>query len=181
LREREKIRRVYFKALAKLVTYYRARHDYDASVHYAQLILDSEPLREDVHREIMELYKLMGQQALALRQFEICRELLMKELAIPPMPQTTKLYRSIADAALHPVLSEKLQTLAGPLENFDIPREVLPHDNKTPIKIDNLAQLSSAASSPAKLLIQQARVLIADADNCLAECEKQSEANFDSV
>lgn len=102
LREREKLRRIYFSVLGKLDSHSRKTRDYDSSIRYAHLILDSEPLREDVHRELMELYELSGQRALALKQFETCRSLLRQELAIPPMPQTMQLYRSIADHAIHP-------------------------------------------------------------------------------
>ena len=57
-------------------------------------------LREDVHRELMQLFVLNGQRAHALRQFEHCRELLRRELAIHPMRETMALYQKIANSAI---------------------------------------------------------------------------------
>lgn len=100
LREREKMRRHYLNALWRLMQIASVRRDYAESIRYAQRILDCDALREDVHRELMRLFVLGGQRAQALRQFEICRDLLRRELAIPPMRETLTLYREIADSAV---------------------------------------------------------------------------------
>jgi DNA-binding SARP family transcriptional activator len=100
LREREKYRRHYLNALGRLMQAAALGHDYPAAIRYAQLILDQDMLREDVHRELMRLFVQGGQRALALRQFEVCRAALKRELAIMPMPETMTLYQSIARAAL---------------------------------------------------------------------------------
>lgn len=100
LREREKYRRHYLNALGRLVQIATIRRDYAEAIRHAQAILDSDALREDVHRELMQLLVLSGQRALALRQFEQCRELLRRELAIQPMRETLALYRQIADSAV---------------------------------------------------------------------------------
>jgi DNA-binding SARP family transcriptional activator len=100
LREREKMRRHYLNALWRLMQIASVRRDYAESIRYAQRILDCDALREDVHRELMRLFVLGGQRAQALRQFEVCRDLLRRELAIPPMRETLTLYREIADSAV---------------------------------------------------------------------------------
>lgn len=120
LREREKLRRIYFSVLTKLTFYSRMAGDFEASIRFANLILDSEPLREDVHREIMELYELSGQRALALRQFETCRSLLRQELAISPMPQTMQIYQSIANHALHSEQNFAAESAYSALEDFNV-------------------------------------------------------------
>lgn len=102
LREREKQRRTYLNVLGRLLSLCKLRAEYDTGIRYAQMILDCDPLREDIHRELMQLYEQNGQRALALKQFEACRRLLRKELAIPPMKETTALYQHIAEHALHP-------------------------------------------------------------------------------
>lgn len=100
LREREKHRRHYLNALWRLMQLCVIRREYGEAIHYAQSILDCDALREDVHRELMQLFVLSGQRAQALRQFEACRDMLRRELAIQPMRETLSLYRQIADSAI---------------------------------------------------------------------------------
>jgi DNA-binding SARP family transcriptional activator len=100
LREREKHRRNYLNALWRLMQVASIRRDYAEGIRHAQAILDNDALREDVHRELMQLFVLGGQRAQALRQFEKCRELLRKELAIQPMRETLALYQKIANSAI---------------------------------------------------------------------------------
>ncbi|MCA1714582.1 MAG: winged helix-turn-helix domain-containing protein [Gammaproteobacteria bacterium] len=100
LREREKHRRNYLNALWRLMQLATIRRDYDEGIRHAQAILDRDAVREDVHRELMQLFMLNGQRAQALRQFEHCRELLRRELAIQPMRETMALYQKIASSAI---------------------------------------------------------------------------------
>lgn len=100
LREREKHRRTYLNALWRLMELATVRREYGDAIGYAQAIIDSDALREDVHRELMQLFVLNGQRAQALRQFEHCRDLLKRELAIQPMRETLEVYQRIADSAI---------------------------------------------------------------------------------
>ena len=134
LREREKHRRHYLNALWRLMQLCAIRREYGEAVRYAQCILDCDALREDVHRELMQLFVLSGQRAQALRQFETCRDMLRRELAIPPMRETLSLYRQIADSAIGgdqmpaPTMQAPLRfdfPPASPLAAFDIPQDVV--------------------------------------------------------
>jgi DNA-binding SARP family transcriptional activator len=100
LRERERHRRNYLNALGRLMQLATIRREHDDGIRYAQAILDRDALREDVHRDLMRLYVANGQRAQALRQFEACRDLLRRELAIQPMRETMALYQSIAQSAI---------------------------------------------------------------------------------
>jgi DNA-binding SARP family transcriptional activator len=100
LREREKHRRHYLNALGRMMHLCMLARDWTESIRYGQAILDHDALREDVHREIMRMYVQSGQRPMALRQFEICRAALRRELAIQPMRETMALYKSIADQAV---------------------------------------------------------------------------------
>ncbi|AXK73615.1 response regulator receiver protein [Lysobacter sp. TY2-98] len=100
LRARERYRRNFLNALYRLMQIATIRRQYLDGIGHAQRILDHDPLREDVHRDLMQLFVASGQRALALRQFEHCRELLRRELAIQPMRETQALYRRIADSAV---------------------------------------------------------------------------------
>lgn len=100
LREREKHRRLHLNALWRLMQVATVRRQYGEGIRFAQGILDCDALREDVHRELMRLFVLSGQRAQALLQFDACRQLLKRELAIGPMRETMELYRQIADNAV---------------------------------------------------------------------------------
>jgi DNA-binding SARP family transcriptional activator len=100
LRERERHRRNYLNALGRLMQLATVRRQHEDGIRYAQAILDRDALREDVHRDLMRLYLASGQRAQALQQFEHCRDLLRRELAIQPMRETMALYQSIAQSAI---------------------------------------------------------------------------------
>ena len=135
LREREKHRRHYLNALWRLMQLCAIRREYGEAIRYAQCILDCDALREDVHRELMQLFVLSGQRAQALRQFETCRDMLRRELAIPPMRETLSLYRQIADSAIGgdqmatPAMMQAPLHFdyapATPLAVFDTPQDVV--------------------------------------------------------
>jgi DNA-binding SARP family transcriptional activator len=118
LRERERHRRLLLNALGRLLQLAALAGDWAAGILHAQAILDHDPLREDVHRELMRLYLRNGQRALALRQFEQCRAALRRELAIQPMRETQALYHEIADAALGLGVSHEAPTA---LRSGDMP------------------------------------------------------------
>jgi DNA-binding SARP family transcriptional activator len=107
IRERERIRLLYTASLAYLMKYHGHRRSLDKSLHYGQQLLRYDPLREDIHREIMRLYLEMGHRELAIRQFQACRELLNKELGIQPMEETQAIYAAASQAnhGAPPVLS----------------------------------------------------------------------------
>ena len=100
LRERELHRRRCLNALSRLMHLSVLQQDFVAAIGFAQQILDRDPLREDIHRELMRLLLISGQRALALRQFEHCRAVLRQELAIQPMRETLALYQQIAEGAI---------------------------------------------------------------------------------
>ena len=99
LRERERLRRLYLNGLARLMRFYNHHQDFKKGLTYGQKILDEEPLREEIHRDVMRLYLQNGQRAMAVRQFELCRQILAKELDIQPMEETRRLYAEIMTAA----------------------------------------------------------------------------------
>jgi DNA-binding SARP family transcriptional activator len=147
LREREKYRRVYLNALGRLVQVHALTGDYPAAIRYAQAILDCDALREDVHRELMRLLVRNGQRALALRQFELCRALLKRELAINPMRETVAVYQEIANGAVSSAARPEAET----------PRSVV------------LAPEIDAPPLAASELLEDARAHLAHADRDLRQ------------
>lgn len=55
----------------------------------------TDPLNEQAHCVIMDVYARLGQTAAALRQFDYLRSLLLSELGVEPLPETQALAQSI--------------------------------------------------------------------------------------
>lgn len=114
LRERERLRSLYLKSLIFLLQFYDFRELFDRAIACGQQILDLDPLREEIHRELMKLFLKNGQRALAVQQYEICRSVLEKELGIAPMEEIQSLYRQIlngSDKSNPPLLSSNTLTI----------------------------------------------------------------------
>jgi len=88
LRERERLRRLYLNSLAHLMRCHGQRGAIDDALRYGQRILELDPLREGIHREMMRLYLASGRRARVVRQYETCRQVLEQELGVEPISET---------------------------------------------------------------------------------------------
>lgn len=133
LHERERLRTLYLKSLIYLLQYYKFHGIYEKAIAYGQEVLELDPLREEIHREVMRLYVENGQRPLAIRQFENCRSILAKELDILPMRDTQELYAQIVidgdSSRLHEFSRQQLgveqavQQLKEASQTIDLARE----------------------------------------------------------
>lgn len=97
--ERERLRLLYLKSLTRLMRYHGERNAHEKSLTFGERILHLDPLREEIHREMMRLYAACGQRSQALRQFETCRRVLAAELDVAPMEETKAVYDRIIASA----------------------------------------------------------------------------------
>ena len=95
LRERERLRSLYLKSLAHLMRYYGHNGTYENAIACGQQILNLDPLREEIHREVMRLHLQSGQRAQAIRHYKSCCQILDTELGVPPMEETQALYHQL--------------------------------------------------------------------------------------
>ena len=95
IQERERLHLLYLRSLARLMRYYRRNGRYDECVQWGQQILQTDPLREQIHRELIMLYMENGQRGLAIHQYETCQQVLKRELNIEPMTETRLLYAQL--------------------------------------------------------------------------------------
>jgi DNA-binding SARP family transcriptional activator len=95
LREREGLRRLFLNSLARLLHYYMEQSAYQDALACGERILAHDPLREEIYRDMMRLHWMNGNRALAVRQYERCREVLAAELSICPMEETEALINRI--------------------------------------------------------------------------------------
>lgn len=93
LRERERLRSLYLETLSRIMQHHARHGDLQRAISSGEQILRLDPLREEVHRDLIRLHLAGGQRALALRQYEACREELRRELEITPMEETEALLR----------------------------------------------------------------------------------------
>jgi TolB-like protein/DNA-binding SARP family transcriptional activator len=93
--ERNRLHHQAIDVLAKLV----ASQTGKSALMTAQRLDQLDPLREETQRTLMRLYVEAGQRAQALRQFEICRERLQRQLGIEPESETKQLYRAIQNSS----------------------------------------------------------------------------------
>ena len=99
LEERERMRAIYLNCLSYLLHYYRAHDHLEQAIATGQKILRHDPLREEVHRDLISIFFQNGQRALAVQQYELCCTALQNELGIGPMPETRALYQQILTEA----------------------------------------------------------------------------------
>jgi DNA-binding SARP family transcriptional activator len=96
--ERERLQGMYVRALARLMEYNSSKTEFDRAIECARRILNCDPLREEVHRDLMRLHMHAGQPAAALRQYRHCEDLLREELGVEPAPETRALLTPILGA-----------------------------------------------------------------------------------
>ncbi len=94
--------RAFEAALERLIGLLMAAGQDDEALTYALRWLGQDPLREEGHRLVMELYARLGQRSAALRQYRSCVRVLDEELGVAPLEETTRLYHAIQEGAFVP-------------------------------------------------------------------------------
>ncbi|RME83937.1 MAG: hypothetical protein D6775_06845, partial [Caldilineae bacterium] len=97
LLERERLYLLLIDALQELATLYLNLGDYAAGLEQARRLLRLDPMNEPGHRLLMRLLVGSGQRSAALRQYEICEQILADELGVAPEPATRAVYEQIRD------------------------------------------------------------------------------------
>src|SRR6185295_6699278 len=67
----------------------------ERAIQTALRLLSLDPLQEAAHRALMRLYARHGRRASALRQYQVCVEVLQRELGVEPEPETRRVYQDI--------------------------------------------------------------------------------------
>jgi TolB-like protein/DNA-binding SARP family transcriptional activator len=95
--ERQRLRDLARAALAKVLDRHVAEGAHDQAGVAARRLLALDPLHESAHRALMRIYAQHGQAALALKQYQLCRDALQDELGVRPEAETERLYQSIRE------------------------------------------------------------------------------------
>jgi DNA-binding SARP family transcriptional activator len=89
--ERERLRAQFLTALEKLLLRARSRREFAAAADCARRILENDPWREDILRQLMSIRYEGGDRTGALHEFEGFAERLQRELGAEPMVDTVAL------------------------------------------------------------------------------------------
>lgn len=115
LLQAQTLRRELEIGLEKLLRHRITRQEYTQALPLAHRWLALDPLREDVHRTLMQLYAWLDQPNAALRQYRDCVRILEEELGVSPLPETTALYETILnDRLAAPPLSTEVDAAPSP-------------------------------------------------------------------
>jgi two-component SAPR family response regulator len=94
--KREALRAAYVEALIGIGRCCEARRAFLEAITWYRRALETDRLREDVHRRIMRCFAEIGRRSKALAQYDLCRDILDRELGVDPAPETVVLYEEIA-------------------------------------------------------------------------------------
>jgi len=114
--ERQRLRTLAMQALAGLLDADKREH-MDIAIALALRILAIDPLQENVHRIVMRCYAQQGRRADALRQYDLCRSVLWRDVRAVPEQETERLQREIRRMFCAPPKSVSLKLLRA--KNFD--------------------------------------------------------------
>lgn len=91
------LRRELAVVLQELATLQAGKGDFESAIAYARRWQALDPLREEAHRMLIQLYAWSGQRNAALRQYRECVRILEKELGVSPLEETTDLYQKVME------------------------------------------------------------------------------------
>jgi non-specific serine/threonine protein kinase len=114
----EELRHELAGALTTLSDDYCTLGQAEQAIPYGRRLVTLDPLNEASHRQLMRLYIQAGQHSAALKQYQMCEEILRKELGIDPQPETRDLYRKIRKREIKPVQTQKQAIENAPQHNI---------------------------------------------------------------
>ena len=82
--------------LTRLLRIGLERGTYQEALLFGRRVLETDPTREDVYRDLMRCYSRLGQRSEALRQYRRCQDELRSDLDLEPETETTALAEQLA-------------------------------------------------------------------------------------
>ncbi|MEN1760843.1 AfsR/SARP family transcriptional regulator [Anoxynatronum sibiricum] len=93
--ERERMQRIFFGRVSQQAEIHQEKGDYASAIGGVESLLAMNPLQEDLHLKLMELYFKNQQRVQAIQQYHKCRDILRRELNISPMPEMKAFFQQI--------------------------------------------------------------------------------------
>lgn len=92
---RESLNQMYLDALISLAGCIRMRGDIREAIRYVKRALEIDPYREDIHRVLLNYYKLLGDRSTIIRHMRTLNQLFMTEFGTTPSPETLDLSKTL--------------------------------------------------------------------------------------
>lgn len=96
---RADLREICLTVLGRLASAYLDRGSTEDSIERYRHALKIDPMRELNHRGLMRALWTAGRRDEALREYEMCRDILRRELDVGPLPETEELHRLIRSSS----------------------------------------------------------------------------------
>lgn len=156
LEERERLRARLIDNMATLSQALQAVRRLDEAIAVTGRLLEYDPLREEDHRRLMELYYAGGDRARALQQYRFCQEILAEELAADPMPETQALYKALLQAGDRSEPVEAVRTFP-------------PAEGKTSLFVGRQAELVRLTLALAESRTGRSKIMVVTGDSGLGK------------
>jgi DNA-binding SARP family transcriptional activator len=98
----EELRQALARGLQRLVAACIAQGSLERAAGHARRWLQLDPLHEPAHQAIIRLHGWAGQRSAAMRQYRSLVRVLDRDLAVRPLPETTRLYDDVRAGRLGP-------------------------------------------------------------------------------
>ena len=110
----EGLRQSLARGLQRLVAACIDEGDLERATKYARRWLQLDPLHEPAHQAIIRLHGWAGQRSAAMRQYRSLVRVLDRDLAVRPLPETTRLYDDVRAGRLGPPPAPSVMRAAEP-------------------------------------------------------------------
>jgi DNA-binding SARP family transcriptional activator len=91
----DELRQALARGLQRLVAACTADGELERATAHARRWLQLDPLHEPAHQAMIRLYGWAGQRSAAMRQYRSLVRILDRDLAVRPLPETTRLYEDV--------------------------------------------------------------------------------------
>ena len=91
MEQRERLRSLAIDALQAFAAHLERNDAVEPAIAAVRRALSLDPLAETAHRRLMTIYARRGRRAEMLRQYEVCADVLRRELGTTPADETTRL------------------------------------------------------------------------------------------
>lgn len=95
--ERERLQSLFIRGAERLAQMQIEAKELDSAIYWCERILQADVCWEEAHRLLMICFYLKNNRPQAMRRYQKCKEILQKELGVPPMPVTEKLLKEMID------------------------------------------------------------------------------------
>jgi len=116
--QRHDIEQKFITALRKSAQQLVQHSAIDKALPYAQKLTQSDPLNEEGYRLLMRIYAMQGDVSGARHQFQICYEILNRELGVEPTSETTKLFENLGNIEHVPMVTTTHASSLEPIRTF---------------------------------------------------------------